>query len=230
MPVRRLLPALALGAALLAFAGPAHGVTKQTTRFVASFEGFYSCVYKDPAGHATIGYGHLLHYGPPTKRDRKKWGCLTKAQALKLLRKDLRKFEAEVLGRIKGARVSPAMMTALTSFAFNLGSGALDRQRHRGSRKVTHIARQVRIGNYRRAGRQMLLYDGAIINGKRVELEGLRIRRRKEFRLMVRNLGPAGRCGKACSRIGSAPAGNAGGGGAGQVDAGNGSGGGLTVG
>lgn len=201
--MRRLVSALVTVAALWVFAAPAQGVTKQTTRFVASFEGFYSCVYEDPAGHATIGYGHLLHYGPPTKRDRKKWGCLTKAQAMKLLRQDLRKYEAETLARIQGARVSPGMITALTSFAFNLGPGALDRQRHRGSRKVTNIARQVRLGNYRRAGRQMLLYDGAIINGKRVELPGLRIRRRKEFRLMVRNLGPAGRCGKACTLLGS---------------------------
>lgn len=200
--MRRFVSALAIGAALLLLAAPAHGVTKKTTRFVASFEGFYSCVYADPAGHATIGYGHLLHYGPPTKKDRRKWGCLTKPQALKLLRTDLRKYEADVLGRIQGARVSPAMVTALTSFAFNLGAGALDRQRHLGTRKITNIARQVQLGNYRRAGRQMLLYNGSIINGKRVELLGLKIRRRKEFRLMVRNLGPAGRCGKACSRIG----------------------------
>ncbi|MDQ2621494.1 MAG: lysozyme [Actinomycetota bacterium] len=228
--MRRLVSAIALAAALLIFAAPAQGVTKQTARFVASFEGFYSCVYEDPAGHATIGYGHLLHYGPPTKRDRKKWGCLTKAQAQRLLRKDLRKYEAEMLSRIQGARVSPGMITALTSFAFNLGAGALDRQRHLGSRKVTNIARQVRIGNYRRAGRQMLLYDGAIINGKRVELLGLKIRRRKEFRLMVRNLGPAGRCGKACSPVGGGSGSNGGTGAETGGGSNGGSGGGLTIG
>lgn len=52
----------------------ADAVSMKTTRFVATFEGFLTCPYNDPAGHATIGYGHLLHYGGVTKKDRKRWG------------------------------------------------------------------------------------------------------------------------------------------------------------
>jgi GH24 family phage-related lysozyme (muramidase) len=196
--MRRGLTALFIGAVLLLLPASANAVTDSTTRFVASFEGFSSCVYADPAGHATIGYGRLLHYGPPTKQDRRKWGCISEARALKMLRSDLAKYEAEVLERIQGARVTPAMMTALTSFAFNLGPGALDFMPAKGKGSSTYIAWHVREGNYRKAGQQMMLFDGIIVNGKRYELEGLQIRRRKEYRLMVKDLEQLANCGKKC--------------------------------
>jgi len=169
---------------------PAHSgaVTMKTTRFVGYFEGYLSCVYADPAGHATIGYGHLLHYGAPTKKDRKKWGCLTKLQALKLLKKDLQATEDEVLSRLEGAAISPSILTALDSFAFNLGAGALDHTPKQGRARATDIALHVRQGKYRKAGREMLLFDGIIVGGKRIELEGLRIRRRAEYDLMVKGI------------------------------------------
>jgi GH24 family phage-related lysozyme (muramidase) len=196
--MRRALTTLLVAASLLLIPAQARAVSSYTTSFVASFEGFSSCVYADPAGHATIGYGRLLHYGPPTKKDRKKWGCISEARALKMLKKDLAEYEAEVLVRIRGARVTPAMMTALTSFAYNLGPGALDYLKAKGKGSDTNIARQVRKGHYRRAGRQMLLFDGIIVNGKRYELEGLKIRRRKEFRLMVKDVATLRKCGDNC--------------------------------
>ena len=196
--MRRVLIPLLVAGTLLVAAAPAGAVSKFTTKFVASFEGFSSCVYADPAGHATIGYGRLLHYGPPTRKDRKKWGCISKKRAFRMLRNDLTKYEAEVLARIKGARVTPRMMTALTSFAFNLGPGALDYLPAKGKGSDTNIAWHVRAGNYRRAGKEMLLFDGIIVNGKRYELEGLQIRRRKEFRLMVRDIETLKNCGKKC--------------------------------
>jgi GH24 family phage-related lysozyme (muramidase) len=188
-PVRRLL---LIAAALVAFAmvpAQAGAVSGSTTRFIATFEGFVPCPYADPAGHATIGYGHLLHYGPPTRADWRKWGCLTKAEGLALLRKDLRYYESEVLRRLRGATVTPAMITALTSFAFNLGPGALDFMKGRpGRSQNTNISAHVRKGNYYKAGKQLLLFDGIIVGGKRIELEGLQIRRRKEYRLLVRDV------------------------------------------
>jgi GH24 family phage-related lysozyme (muramidase) len=196
--MRRYLTILLAGAALLAMPSPADAVSGQTVRFVAGFEGFRSCVYADPAGHATIGFGHLLHYGPPTRADRRKWGCLTRAQAMALLRKDLRSYQAALLARIRGARVTPAMITALTSFAFNLGPGALDFMKANGKGRNTNIAWHVRAGNYRTAASQMRLFDGIIVNGKRYVLEGLRIRRRKEFNLMVRDIPRLTNCGNNC--------------------------------
>lgn len=196
--MRRGLITLFVGAVLLLAPANANAVTGSTTRFVASFEGFSSCVYADPAGHATIGYGRLLHYGPPTRQDRRKWGCISEARARSMLRSDLAEYEAEVLKRIRGARVTPAMMTALTSFAFNLGPGALDFLPAKGKGRSTNIARHVRDGSYRKAGQQMMLFDGIIVNGKRYELEGLQIRRREEYRLMVMDLDKFENCRNRC--------------------------------
>lgn len=203
--VRRFIPLLLLGFGLLWAPAPAPAVTMQTTRFVAEFEGFVSCPYADPAGHATIGYGHLLHYGPPTRADRRKWGCLTKAQALRLLRQDLRKYEAEVLKRLRGARYNAPMIQALTSFAFNLGPGYLDYQPRRGKRPATNISRNVRIGRYGIAARQMLYFDGVISGGKRYVLKGLQIRRRKEYRVMARGIRQLRSCGAACNPVSQRP-------------------------
>ncbi|HRV59497.1 MAG: lysozyme [Solirubrobacterales bacterium] len=195
--MRRLIP-LVLGLALLWAPTHSEAVTMQTTRFVAGFEGFVSCPYADPAGHATIGYGHLLHYGPPTRADRKKWGCLTKAEALKLLKKDLRQTEKEVFDRIRGAKANAPMITALTSFAFNLGAGYLDFVPRRGKRPATNIGRAMRVGKYWRAAKQMLYFDGVIVGGKRYELAGLRIRRRKEYRLISRGIRQLKACDGVC--------------------------------
>lgn len=200
--MRRTLIALLIGASLLVLPAQADAVTLKTARFVAKFEGFLPCVYADPAGHATIGYGHLLHLGPPTKRDKRKWGCLTEAEGQKLLRKDLKSAENDLFDRIEGAIVTPSMITALTSFTFNLGPGALEPRKRKGKLPATNIALNVRKGRYRRAGQQMLLYDGVITNGVRYELEGLRIRRRKENRLMIKGISELKPCKTDCSDSG----------------------------
>lgn len=186
--MRRTLAILIAAIGLLCLPVQADAVTMKTTRFIATFEGFLSCPYNDPAGHATIGYGHLLHYGGVTRKDRKRWGCLTDNQALKLLKTDLAATETEVLLRVRGARITPSMLTALTSFAFNLGVGALDSNKHARRKKPTNIALHIRQGKYHTAAKEMLLYDGIIVKGKRFELEGLQIRRRKEVRLMLKGI------------------------------------------
>lgn len=196
--MRRLSPLIFLGLLLLWVPAQSQAVTANTTRFVAEFEGFVSCPYADPAGHATIGYGHLLHYGPPTRADRRKWGCLTQAQGLKLLRKDLAEYEKEVLIRVRGAKVNALMIQALTSFAFNLGPGYLDHVPRRGKRPATNIGRNVRIGRYWLAARQILYFDGVIVGGKRYVLEGLTIRRRKEYRVMARGIRQLKACDRSC--------------------------------
>lgn len=196
--MRNALSALIAGVILLAVPSPAGAVNAQTTRFVAGFEGFVSCVYADPAGHATIGYGHLLHLGRPTKKDRKKWGCISGARGLKLLRKDLRSTEDSMFDEIADAVVTPSMVTALTSFTFNLGAGALEPRKTKGQKRGTAIAKRLRNGSYRRAAREMLQYDGIIVGGKRIELRGLQIRRRKEYRLMIRGISELKPCKSDC--------------------------------
>ena len=190
--MRRLAPLLIL-AFLLLLPSQSHAVSMTTTKFVADFEGFVSCPYADP-----IGYGHLLHYGPPTRADRRKWGCISKARALNLLKRDLRETEQEVFARIEGAKVTAPMITALTSFAFNLGAGYLDFVPRRGSRPATNVGRAVKTGKYWRAARQMLYFDGVIVGGKRYELEGLQIRRRKEYQMMARGIRELKACNGPC--------------------------------
>jgi len=68
----------------------------------------------------------------------------------------------------------------------------------KGKGSSTNIARHVRDGSYRKAGQQMLLFDGIFVNGKRYELEGLQIRRRKEYGLMVKDLEKLENCRNRC--------------------------------
>ncbi|MGK2933116.1 MAG: lysozyme [Solirubrobacterales bacterium] len=197
--MRRTLSALIVGFLLLGLPTQADAVTARTANFIAGFEGFVSCPYADPAGHATIGYGHLLHLGPPTKRDRRKWGCISEARGKKLLRRDLLSTEEAMYDQIGSAVVTPSMVTALTSFTFNLGAGALEPRKTRGQKRGTAIAKRVRNGKYRRAASEMRQYDGVIVGGKRIELEGLQIRRRKEYRLMIRGISELKPCKTDCS-------------------------------
>lgn len=101
--------------------------------FICSWEGFSSTPYNDGAhplpGHATIGYGTLLHYGPVTHADRVKYGRgITRAQARALMARELRKTEKQVrslLGLRVRRRLNQAQFDALVSFAYNCGVGAL---------------------------------------------------------------------------------------------------------
>jgi lysozyme len=93
--------------------------------FIGNFEGFVPHPYNDPAGHATIGYGHLLHYGPVNVQDRMRYyRGLTRAAGLKLLQADAAKAEHGVNTYLK-VGVVQAQFDALVSFAFNCGVGAL---------------------------------------------------------------------------------------------------------
>lgn len=79
-------------------------------------EGLVLKAYKDPVGIWTIGYGSTGPHVVPGK-------VITEAQAEELLKDDLSRFEAWV-----SANCNPStdnQFSALVSFAFNLGEGAL---------------------------------------------------------------------------------------------------------
>lgn len=103
-------------------------VSKSGLQFIAHFEGFVDKCYDDGgkpgSGNCTIGYGHLVHYGPTTPADHKRWGCITRAHALDLLRVDA---HAAVLGVRDAIKIplTQGQFDALVSFAFNCGVGAL---------------------------------------------------------------------------------------------------------
>jgi len=99
------------------------GISIQTLKFVAGYEGFFATPYNDPAGFATIGFGHLLGLRPVTKADRQEWGRITRTQGYQILRKDLAGADAAVRRLVK-VPLTANQLSALTSFVFNVGVGA----------------------------------------------------------------------------------------------------------
>lgn len=99
------------------------GISNQTLKLVATYEGFYARPYNDPAGYSTIGFGHLIALRPVTEVDRRKWGTLTRSDAYRLLRDDLAGADATVRRLVK-VPLTANQLSALTSFVFNVGEGA----------------------------------------------------------------------------------------------------------
>ncbi|MDE2100539.1 MAG: lysozyme [Patescibacteria group bacterium] len=99
--------------------------------FIASWEGFRPTPYNDAAGHATIGYGHLISLGPVVRADLErvyvkgaKPGQVTRVQALELLHSDANAAMSAVRQHIKVA-LTQAQIDALISFGYNLGPGCV---------------------------------------------------------------------------------------------------------
>lgn len=80
-------------------------------------------LYNDPVGHATIGWGHLVHYGPidGSEPEEFKRG-LTDEQALALKKQDAQRF-VKALNRLVTVPLSQNQVDALISLMFNIGEG-----------------------------------------------------------------------------------------------------------
>lgn len=81
-------------------------------------EGLRLKAYRCPAGVPTIGYGST---GPHVKMGM----TITEAEAERLLREDLERFEKGVVQM--AGMMTPGQFSALVSFAFNVGLGALQK-------------------------------------------------------------------------------------------------------
>lgn len=90
-------------------------MTKQGIELIKKFEGCKLSAYRCPAGIWTIGYGHTngVYQGQ----------TITQYEADKMLENDLVKFEMGVRNLV--GNLPDNKIDALTSFAFNLGLGAL---------------------------------------------------------------------------------------------------------
>jgi GH24 family phage-related lysozyme (muramidase) len=80
-------------------------------------------MYDDSAGHATIGYGHLVHRGNMNGTEKQEFiDGITQSRAEELLKSDVKRFENLVNTRVK-VELSKTQFDALVSFAFNIPLG-----------------------------------------------------------------------------------------------------------
>jgi lysozyme len=97
-------------------------ITGDGLDLIKRFEGYRSTIYICPSGWPTIGYGHVVR---ESERERFSVGIDEKA-AEELLRRDVETAEKAVL-RLIHVPLSDGQFSALVSFVFNLGPGALQR-------------------------------------------------------------------------------------------------------
>ncbi len=133
-------------------------------KLVADFEGFRSQAYLCPAGVWTIGHGFT--------KGVKRGDTITLADSLKRLEQEYIGFESAVLRLVK-VPLTDNQLAALTSFAFNVGTGAL------GS---STLLRLLNAGQYEDAAKQFARWNKA--GGK--ALSGLVRRRAAEAALFRR--------------------------------------------
>lgn len=87
------------------------------------FEGFEPVAYHDAVGVPTIGYGHTKTV---TEKDITRGRAITESEANRLLLMDVREAEIGV-DRLIRLPLNANQFSALVSFTFNLGRGALQR-------------------------------------------------------------------------------------------------------
>lgn len=141
-------------------------------RMIAEFEGFRSELYDDPAGHCTIGYGHLVHKGRCNGSEPEAFRRgLTKVEARRLLRQDARPA-GDAVNTLVTVPLSQPQFDALTSFVYNLGSGNF---------ASSQLLKRLNAGEYDAVPAELAKWVNA--GGKR--LEGLVRRRAAEGQLFA---------------------------------------------
>ena len=136
---------------------------------IKRFEGLRLSAYKCPAGVWTIGYGST---GPHVRPGM----TITPREATELLQADLLKFERAVAALVT-VTINENQFSALVSFAFNVGEGALAR---------STLLKHLNAGRIAMAAQEFLRWTKA--GG--VELPGL-VRRRQAERDLFSTPPPA---------------------------------------
>lgn len=142
---------------------------QETADFVAQWEGFRSVAYRDVAGIWTIGYGFT--------EGVRKGDKINLDDAKRRLRETLQKFEDAVLSATT-VSLNENELTALTSFAYNVGVSAY---------KKSTLRRLLNEGQRLAAAEQFLRWNKA---GGQV-IQGLTNRREAERKLFLTKPGGA---------------------------------------
>lgn len=138
--------------------------------FVAKFEGFRVNAYQDSVGVWTCGYGST--FNPFTKVKVKQGDKIDQLTALKWLQQELNQVQTVVKDSLT-VLINGNQLNALTSFAYNVGTGNLKR---------STLLKLLNAGKPKEeVAKQFLLWNKA---GGQV-LKGLTIRRQAEAALFL---------------------------------------------
>jgi lysozyme len=145
----------------------ARNVNAEGLKLIKQWEGLRLKAYKDGGGVWTIGYGHTSAAGNPKVNPSM---SITEAEAEKILRDDLDKFEADVVRLVK-VPLTDNQFSALVSFHFN--TGALDK---------STLLKKLNKGDYNSVPSELMKWVND--NGKKVQ--GLVNRRAAECGLWAK--------------------------------------------
>lgn len=151
-------------------------LNNQGVALIKTFEGLRLNAYRDVAGVWTIGYGSTrYHDGKTIKPGDKLPG---EAEASALLANTLRTYTDAVNQLVKIA-LNQNQFNALVSFAYNEGTGALER---------STLLKKLNQLNYAGAADQFLLWDKITdqTTGKKVRYKPLTNRRKQERELFLK--------------------------------------------
>lgn len=152
---------------------PVQRLSKKGREFLIDEEGVVRYAYNDPAGHATFGVGHLIHKGPVTDADKRKWGTKAKPKPMSLvyevLDQDIKAYEEAVRASV-GRRMWQHRFDACVSLAFNIGTAGFVKS------TVARELREHKRGFSQRAADAFLLWDNPSM---------LRPRRKRERHLFL---------------------------------------------
>jgi lysozyme len=107
-------------------------------RFLKEREKFMPQMYNDQAGHCTIGYGHLVHFGPIDGRESEKMFAkgMTEHEAHCLLLDDIKTKAENYVNSGLEISLPQNQFDALICLAFNIGGAAF-----MGSTLLKHLNR-----------------------------------------------------------------------------------------
>jgi lysozyme len=116
------------------------------TSLIQRFEGCRYYAYQDIRGIWTIGWGSVL---TPAGRPVRAGDSVTAAQADNMLAGTVQRVLAAVLSRLPDQTWFPDEVAALTSFTYNVGTGAFNR---------STLARYLDVGQVKAAADEFLLW------------------------------------------------------------------------
>jgi lysozyme len=143
-------------------------INKSAVKLIADSEGLRLKPYYDPSGIATIGYGNTYYEDGSRVKITDK--AISKERALSLFGNVVNHFAVKVKPMVK-VSLNPNQFGALVSLAYNIGLGAFGK---------STVLKLVNSGEF---GEPLKVSFDSFNQSKGVVLNGLKIRRKKEYEL-----------------------------------------------